>query len=232
MKFTILCVVFVNLAVYVADRHPPFVSSRSISRPDHGVKFRPGTSAGPPPPVSPLEDEITDSEDDLDACNPDVDESCLPRITIAEFASDALWNKHIRKGNSLHCSMCGTDVGAGYQVGDTRTPPSAASRWTGGVVEILDWFWFESKYGPEMCYLAEFWGMGSMFRGLGISAIPKTAAGGDVQCFQLRHRNDKAKNEDGSPMDKKFQSYRVGGNTYFVSVRSKGVISLLIETLG
>jgi hypothetical protein len=70
----------------------------------------------------------------------------------AKFAEDALWKvratctmcietytdfvpipqkKYVAKGHHLKCVMDATDEGAGFLVEDTRSPPSAASKWSG-----------------------------------------------------------------------------------------------------
>lgn len=47
------------------------------------------------------------------------------------YANDALFNQYKAKGEHLICLMQATDKGAGLLLGDTREPPSAASKWTG-----------------------------------------------------------------------------------------------------
>lgn len=129
-------------------------------------------------------------------------------------ANDELWNKHIRKGNSLMCAMCGTDAGAGWQAGDTRTPPSAASIWV-NFNDMVDWYWWEAGHNPSICDMAMYWGMRTTFQGLKINPKSKKA-GGNLQCFQIRHRNEKAKYPDGKCKEALAQSYVVGGKMYHV----------------
>jgi hypothetical protein len=50
---------------------------------------------------------------------------------INDYATDAVWNQYVAKGDHLQCVMGATDVGAGFLIQDTRKPPSAASPWTG-----------------------------------------------------------------------------------------------------
>jgi hypothetical protein len=50
---------------------------------------------------------------------------------IKNYATDAVWNQYVAKGDHLQCVMGATDVGAGFLIQDTRKPPSAASPWTG-----------------------------------------------------------------------------------------------------
>lgn len=195
MKYTILWIIIASLATSAFGRYLQPQPVGNISRVEYDVKLNPGTGADTPStPGTPLS----------------------PDPPLAESASDDLWAKHVRKGNDLICGLCATDLGAGLQIGDTRTPPSAASRWAGDVVERTDWYWFEGMYEPFECEMDGFWGMGNMFRALGISLLSK-AEGGDVQCFQLQHRNDQAKNPDGTPKDVRFQTYEIEGREYFVS---------------
>jgi len=136
-------------------------------------------------------------------------------IGLALPASDELWYKHMRKGNSLDCGMRGTDIGAGYQLEDTRTPPSAASPWVGGLTQLVDWYWQESSFDSRICNMDVYWGMGTMFQALGISPR-STADGGDLQCFQLRHKDEHAKYPDGTPRGALAQSYVMDGKMYHV----------------
>jgi hypothetical protein len=48
-----------------------------------------------------------------------------------KYADEELWKKYVAKGEHLICLMQATDQGTGFLTQDTRTPPSAASRWTG-----------------------------------------------------------------------------------------------------
>jgi hypothetical protein len=50
---------------------------------------------------------------------------------IKNFATDAVWKQYVAKGEHLACAMTATDAGAGFLIQDSRTPPSAASPWTG-----------------------------------------------------------------------------------------------------
>jgi hypothetical protein len=52
-------------------------------------------------------------------------------FNIKNFATDAVWNRYVAKGNRLACLMTATDAGAGFLIQDSREPPSAASSWTG-----------------------------------------------------------------------------------------------------
>jgi hypothetical protein len=37
--------------------------------------------------------------------------------------------------------MRGSDVGTGWQMFDTRDPPSAQSKWTRGMLDMTEWSW-------------------------------------------------------------------------------------------
>lgn len=54
------------------------------------------------------------------------------------FASDAQWRQYVDKGLQLTCLMEATDQGAGYLLDDSRSPPSAASRWAGDLKSRLN----------------------------------------------------------------------------------------------
>lgn len=213
MRVPSLWLVITSLAVSAISRHLPFPLPKNVSLVEHDVKLNsvfgadtPPLSSPPVSPAQPPEDETDDDDSDDDSD----DEEFEP-------ASIELWNKHISKGRSLNCGMCGTDIAAGWQIGDTRTPPSGESRWTGGVAEMVDWFWFREDYGdPRRCQMGTFWGMGNLFRGMGISTVPKSD-GGDVECFLIRHGDSNARTPDGLPKDVKFQTYEMEGRQYFVS---------------
>jgi len=49
----------------------------------------------------------------------------------AKIADEAMWKKYLDKGHHLKCIMEAPDQAAGQLEMDTRTPPSAASKWTG-----------------------------------------------------------------------------------------------------
>jgi hypothetical protein len=51
-----------------------------------------------------------------------------------QVAGDKRWTKFIEKGQHLNCLMNAPDQGAGWVLGDTRNPPSAASEWTGDLL--------------------------------------------------------------------------------------------------
>jgi hypothetical protein len=49
----------------------------------------------------------------------------------SKVVDDSMWAKYVRKGRHLQCIMEAPDKGAGWLEKDTRTPPSAASKWSG-----------------------------------------------------------------------------------------------------
>jgi hypothetical protein len=49
----------------------------------------------------------------------------------SKVANDAMWNKYVSKGQHIKCIMEAPDTGAGWLEQDSRTPPSAASKWSG-----------------------------------------------------------------------------------------------------
>jgi hypothetical protein len=46
-------------------------------------------------------------------------------------ADDAMWTRYIGKGEHSICLMEATDAGASWLESNSRSPPSAASKWTG-----------------------------------------------------------------------------------------------------
>jgi hypothetical protein len=128
MKIAVPWILIASLAIPAIGRylHPKPISN--ISRIKYEVKPLPGTGANTPsfpdslPLLTSQDDDDSDDSDDI----------------LLDPASDEVWTKHIRKGNSLLCGLCGTDLDAGYQMGDPRTPPSAASTWAADVIERTD----------------------------------------------------------------------------------------------
>lgn len=209
MRFIPLTAVVASIVATAVSRHLPPEAIAQIARlqnssgilPDTGADSPPLPGASTPPGSWPDSDEDTDDDS--------------PYFPLNYPASDELWDKHVRKGSSLNCGMRGTDQGAGYQLEDTRNPPSAASRWVGGILETIDWYWWDAGSSTEICDMGGYWGLGSTFRILGIS--PRSAPGGTLQCFQLKHSNEHAKYPDGSPKGPLAQSYVVDGTLYHVS---------------
>ncbi|KAJ8110057.1 hypothetical protein OPT61_g6997 [Boeremia exigua] len=205
MRYALLWTAVVSLAASAVGRHIPFGVSVNSSRVQHDLSTLPvtGFDSPLPPNVDSASDTPPKDDNDTDEDHPG----------LAASASDELWYKHMRKGNSLNCGMRGTDAGAGYQVGDTRTPPSAASKWVRGMIDMSEWYWWAGEVDSRICDMDLYWGMRSMFRALEIN--PKsTASGGDMQCFQILHMNENAKYPDGTPRDALSQSYVIEGKLY------------------
>jgi hypothetical protein len=53
------------------------------------------------------------------------------KFNINDYASEAVWNQYVAKGDQFMCKMQANDKGAVWLMQDTRTPPSAASQYTG-----------------------------------------------------------------------------------------------------
>ncbi|KAJ4380521.1 hypothetical protein N0V86_003878 [Didymella sp. IMI 355093] len=152
----------------------------------------------------------------IDKSNDDSDELVTTQ-SLEESANDDLWFKHIDKGKSLMCAICGTDAAAGWQAFGTRTPPSAASKWVKSY-DMAAWYWFEAKFDPDICDMDRYWGMRTTFQALKVS--PKSnKAGNGLQCFQIRHQNENARFPDGKPRPRQEQSYIVDGKLYHVRTK-------------
>lgn len=134
--------------------------------------------------------------------------------SIGDSAKDDLWFKHINKDRSLMCAMCGTDAAAGWQALDTRTPPSAASKWV-NFIEMAIWYWFEAKHDRDICDMYMHWSLRTTFPALKVN--PKSnKAGTAVQCFRIRHQNEGAGFPNGVPRRPIEQSYTADGKLYHV----------------
>ncbi|KAF3040885.1 hypothetical protein E8E12_003225 [Didymella heteroderae] len=108
--------------------------------------------------------------------------------------------------------MCGTDAAAGWQTFDTRTPPSAASKWV-NFNDMTAWYWFEAKFNADICEMDAYWGMGTTFQALKVNPKYNKAETG-LQCFQIRHQNENAKYPNGKLRPPLEQSYTVDGKLY------------------
>lgn len=144
-------------------------------------------------------------------CNTD---ETITTQSLGHSANDALRLNHVGKGKSLMCAMLGTDATAGWQLHDTRTPPSAASKWV-NFNDMAAWYWFEGKFDPDICEMGTFWGMRTTFQALKVN--PKSNKyGNGLQCFIVQHQNENAKYPDGKPRGPQNQSYTVDGKLYHV----------------
>jgi hypothetical protein len=181
---------------------------------------------------------------------PGIDKAGLD-FDVNNYATEDMWITYVAKGDHLNCIMEATDASAGFLVQDTRTPPSAASRWSGDLKraktnlvsphtltsqleELSRWGWHESEYDKGWECDFERMRLAKVFKGLGLNAKPKyeddgDPAGGDNDCFSITHfdkndsKEDEDENEDEFPQMKPVyeQKYNVNGNEYTVSYYSR-----------
>ncbi|KAI4661440.1 uncharacterized protein J4E79_005253 [Alternaria viburni] len=169
-----------------------------------------------PPRFSPLDFDALQFSPTLDARGPD-------DFNKGAYATKALWDKYLEKGNRLMCLMEATDRGAGWLSQDTRQPPSAASRWTGDLrAELKLWGWREGDMDKGWeCEFTKL-GLKEAFEGLNLDPRSMYEESGQPQegandCYYLQHydeRSQDSEDEDGEMKDVKDQKYYVGGREY------------------
>ncbi|XPS75852.1 hypothetical protein M3J09_007918 [Ascochyta lentis] len=109
-----------------------------------------------------------------------------------DLASDADWKKFTEKGGALMCGLNGNDEEAGLQMGDKRTPPSAASPWTGDLMwELQTWKWSTVDPTTYSCKMNDHWAISEAMRSLGLNGKPQSE-GGDNTCYRVEHWDPKA----------------------------------------
>lgn len=140
------------------------------------------------------------------------------------FASDAQWRQYVDKGLQLTCLMEATDQGAGYLLDDSRSPPSAASRWAGDLKnDLAKWYWHITDWdeGWECDWRRQ--GLTEAFEGQGLNPDPAFddeghPSGGNNQCINVSHydENDLVDPRDENSPTKQFrdQHYWVDGRKY------------------
>lgn len=199
--------------IIATGRHIPFEAFANVSRLDYDVQVFPAIGADGP--VSPTTrqpgDRPGDDEDTVisRAINP-----------LPASANDELWTKYARKGNSLTCAMCGTDLGAGYQQDDKRVPPSAASIWNGNIWDNPTWYWWDSQFEKRWCDMEGFWPMANTLKPMGMSTKSSTN-GGDIHCFCVRHNNEAIRPDPELPfipMPVSAQFYKAEEKFYQVTI--------------
>ncbi|KAL6708410.1 hypothetical protein ACN47E_002673 [Coniothyrium glycines] len=142
------------------------------------------------------------------------------------YASDAIWQRHVEKGNHLICLMQATDKGAGYLTMDNKKPPSAASRWTGDMQKDLDrWFWHNAIWDEGWECDWERQGLKTVFDALGLNAKPAfeddgTPLDGHNDCLAIQHYDQEDVDEDdewGQMKPVTEQKYKVDGKEYMAT---------------
>lgn len=89
------------------------------------------------PVLSPLSPNTFDHVNDTQAIEHDSANRLAARAwDPSKVATDATWSTYVQKGQRLKCLMEAPDKGAGWLLKDTRTPPSAASKWSGDITGL------------------------------------------------------------------------------------------------
>jgi hypothetical protein len=134
-----------------------------------------------------------------------------------DLASAEDFKKAADKGGALMCAMAGTDRIAGLMLKDMRTPPSAASVWTGDLrQELSTWYWHDMDTSSKACQINDFWKLSYAMQVLALDGTPK-ANGGDNECFRIEHW-DPQKKDKGQMVPAINQWYKVGDTDYRVSL--------------
>jgi hypothetical protein len=95
------------------------------------------------PVLSPLSSNAFDHVNDTQAIEREGTNGLAARAwDPSKVATDAVWNTYVQKGQRLKCLMEAPDQGAGWLLKDTRTPPSAASKWSGDLTGLK----YDHKY--------------------------------------------------------------------------------------
>ena len=137
-----------------------------------------------------------------------------------DTASAEDWKKYTTKGGALVCGLEGYDQTAGRQMGDTRNPPSAASKFNGDLqTELHDWYWRPFSPATFSCSFGRHWQFSYAMQSLHLSDTPK-AQGGDNECFRTEHWDPDSRDRNGNQIPAINQWYTLPGNSrqYHVSL--------------
>ncbi|KAF2621471.1 hypothetical protein BU25DRAFT_379643, partial [Macroventuria anomochaeta] len=130
-----------------------------------------------------------------------------------DHASEVDWKKFAEKGSALMCGLNGDDEEAGIQMGDKRTPPSAASPWTGDLTrELVVWKWSIVNPSTYSCKMNDHWKIPEAMKALRLNGKPQSE-GGDNACYRVEHWNPKP-TENGRQIPAINQWYTVDGMEY------------------
>ena len=114
------------------------------------------------------------------------------------------------------CHLNGDDEDAGIQMGDKRTPPSAASPWTGDLTrELVAWKWSVVNPSTYSCKMNDHWKIPEAMKALGLNGKPQSE-GGDNACYRVEHWIPNL-TENGQQNPAINQWYTVDGTEYQVS---------------
>ncbi len=127
------------------------------------------------------------------------------------------------------CGLDSSDEEAGVQMGDKRTPPSAASLWTGDLrQDLAAWKWTEVNPSSYSCKIDDHWDIPEVMKGLGLNGKPQSE-GGDNLCHRVEHWDPKQE-KGGNQVPAINQWYTVDGKEYQVH-RPTTSHSSLVNTL-
>lgn len=113
------------------------------------------------------------------------------------------------------CGLNGNDNEAGLIMGDTRSPPSAASPWSGDLrQELAKWEWNEGLPASYTCQINDHWDIYEVTEDLHLNGDPQSE-GGDNVCFRIEHWNP-SRMKDGQQIPAINQWYNVDGVEYQV----------------
>jgi len=141
----------------------------------------------------------------------------LRRFWDDDVSSDADWAKYTSKGGTLMCGLEGTDLTAGHQLWDTRTPPSAASVWNGDLrQELREWYWHEMAPRSFGADFDGFWKFGATVRALGLSV------GADNVCHKIVHYDPELRDPQGAKVPAIMQRYDHAGRSMQVRIQNCG----------
>ncbi|KAJ4326111.1 hypothetical protein N0V94_000273 [Neodidymelliopsis sp. IMI 364377] len=141
------------------------------------------------------------------------------RFDPGDIASDEAWEIYKAKGNWYTCLLDLSNENAGKGLKDSRTPPSAESRWQGNLQKELEtWGWTQASYSEEEnCDFRDTMDLeinnriGTALSSLGLSLQPKPI--GTNECYSIEHF-DETWEENGDPVEVEEQDYEVDGRIY------------------
>ncbi|KAK1908835.1 hypothetical protein P3342_006714 [Pyrenophora teres f. teres] len=138
-----------------------------------------------------------------------------PRPKVAFWDDDTAsaedWKTYKAKGGALMCGLEGSDQAAGRLIGDTRQPPSAASKFNGDLqTELQDWYWRRVDPATYSCSFSQHWQFPRAMESLGLSGTSK-AQGGDNECFRTEHWDPERRDGNGNQIPVVNQWYTVPG---------------------
>lgn len=180
MRFPVLRFIIAAFVPFAIGRHIPPEALANISRAQDDL----ASTAQPPKALHAVSHEAAKRE--VINGDEDVEDGPAP---LAASADDQLWDKHKSKGESLNCTMRGSDRSAGCQVFDTHNPHSAQSRWTHGILDMTEWNWQDwTEKDMQRCSMEGEWDMGPTPYAMGIGT-KSVKEGGDLRCFSIAHCN-------------------------------------------